>query len=93
MPGESPHVHVHRHDDYPLDAPGAFQLLSQFLSDPSPMAAADMRAYLPDIRNIAFYYRFLLDTAELPESQLALVRQFIAQAYAAQQVLHRYPQE
>ena len=65
-------------------------MLSWFLSDPTPEAADELRAYLPDIRNIAFYYRFLLDTSELSDAQLALARQFIAETYAAQQVLHRY---
>jgi len=88
------HVHHHTHDDFPpVDAPEAFQILSHFLSDPNPQAAADLRSYLPDIRSIAFYYRFLLDTASLGEVQLTLVRQFLAQTYAAQQVLERYPLE
>lgn len=94
MAAPTQHFHHHHHDVFPpLDAPGAFQILSQFLSDPNPRAAADLRSYLADIRSIAFYYRFLMDTAPLGEVQLTLVRQFIAQTYAAQQVLERYPQE
>ena len=65
-------------------------MLSYFLSDPSRQAAEEFRPYLPDIRNIAFYYRFLMDASEFSEPQLSLVRQFVAQAYAAQQVLRRF---
>lgn len=65
-------------------------MLSWFLSDPTPEAADEIRGYLQDIRNIAFYYRMMLDTEEVSDLQLGLVRQFIAQTYAAQQVLERY---
>lgn len=74
----------------PLEPSEAFQMLSWFLSDPTPEAAAELRGYLQDIRNIAFYYRMMMDTSEISDVQLALVRQFIAQTYAAQQVLERY---
>jgi hypothetical protein len=66
-------------------------MLSWFLSDPTPEAADELRSYLPDIRNIAFYYRFLIDTEDLSDAQLSLVRQFLSQTYAAQQVLQQYP--
>ena len=66
-------------------------MLSWFLSDPTPEAAEELRAYLQDIRNIAFYYRFLMDSAEISDAQLSLVRQFISQTYAAQQLLQQYP--
>ena len=65
-------------------------MLSWFLSDPTPEAADELRSYLPDIRSIAFYYRFLMDTAGLSGPQLGLVRQFIAETYAAQQLLQQY---
>jgi hypothetical protein len=87
------HAHHHHADEPPLDPPEAFQMLSWFLSDPTPEAADELRSYLQDIRNIAFYYRFLIDTAELSEGQLSLVRQFLSQTYAAQQLLHQYPAE
>ena len=87
---EAAHSHAHSHEEVPLDPAEAFQLLSHFLSAPSPQHAEEFRPFLPDIRNIAFYYRFLLDTTELSEGQVALVRQFISETYAAQQVLHRY---
>jgi hypothetical protein len=85
-----PHAHHNHGEEPPLEAPEAFQMLSWFLSDPTPQAADELRSYLPDIRSIAFYYRFLLDSADLSDAQLGLVRQFMAQTYAAQQVLHRY---
>ena len=90
---EATHNHVHSHEDVPLDPAEAFQLLSHFLSDPSPQAAEEFRPFLPDVRNIAFYYRFLMDSSELSEVQLSLIRQFIAQTYAAQQLLRRYADE
>jgi hypothetical protein len=86
------HAHPHHHADQPpLDPPEAFQMLSWFLSDPTPEAADELRNYLQDIRNIAFYYRFLMDTADLSDGQLSLVRQFISQTYAAQQLLQQFP--
>ena len=85
-----PAHHHHPHEEeFPLEPPEAFQILSWFLSDPTPEAAQELRSYLPDIRSIAYYYRFLLDETELSEAQLGLVRQFIAQTYAAQELLHR----
>lgn len=84
------HAHHTHGEQAPLDPPEAFQMLSWFLSDPTPEAADELRSYLQDIRNIAFYYRFLLDTQELSDAQLTLVRQFISQTYAAQQVLQQY---
>jgi len=87
---EAHHNHAHTHDDTPLDPAEAFQILSYFLSDPSRQAAEELRPYLPDIRNIAFYYRFLMDASEFSEAQLSLVRQFVAQTYAAQQILRRF---
>lgn len=85
------HAHQHPHaDEPPLEPSEAFQMLSWFLSDPTPEAADELRSFLPDIRNIAFYYRFLMDTEDLSDMQLALVRQFVAQTYAAQQLLHRF---
>jgi hypothetical protein len=87
---EPAHDHVHMHEDYPLEPPEAFQLLSQFLSRPSPEGANEMRAFLPDIRAIAFYYRFLMDADALSDLQLTLVRQFIAQTYAVQQILRGF---
>ena len=65
-------------------------MLSWFLSDPTPEAAAELRSFLPDIRSIAFYYRFLMDTTELSDTQLSLVRQFLSQTFAAQQVLQQF---
>jgi len=65
-------------------------MLSWFLSDPTPEAAVELRSYLPDIRSIAFYYRFLMDTADLSDMQLSLVRQFLSQTFAAQQVLQQF---
>jgi hypothetical protein len=87
---ETAHHHAHSHDEVPLDPAEAFQLLSFFLSDPSRQAAEELRPFLPDIRNIAFYYRFLMDASEFSDAQLSLVRQFVAQTYAAQQVLRRF---
>ena len=88
-------MHSHAHHTHaeqpPLDPPEAFQMLSWFISDPTPAAAEELRAYLHDIRNIAFYYRFLMDTAVLSDTQLSLVRQFISQTYAAQQLLEQFP--
>lgn len=66
-------------------------MLSWFLSDPTPEAADELRSYLSDIRNIAFYYRFLMDTANLSDAQLSLVQQFLSQTYAAQQLLQQFP--
>lgn len=83
------HAH-HAHNEPPLEPPEAFQMLSWFLSDPTPEAAAELRAFLPDIRSIAFYYRFLMDTTELSDTQLSLVRQFLSQTFAAQQVLQQF---
>lgn len=68
-------------------------MLSWFLSDPTPDAAEELRRYLHDIRNIAYYYRFLMDTSDLSDAQLALVRQFLAETYAAQQVLQRFAED
>jgi hypothetical protein len=68
-------------------------MLSWFLSDPTPEAADELRSYLPDIRSIAYYYRFLMDASGLSDAQLALVRQFIAETYAAQELLRRFPAE
>jgi hypothetical protein len=65
-------------------------MLSWFLSDPTPEAADELRGYLQDIRNIAFYYRFHMDTNELSDTQLSLVRQFLSQTYAAQLVLQQF---
>jgi hypothetical protein len=65
-------------------------MLSWFLSDPTPEAAAELRSFLPDIRSIAFYYRFLMDTADLSDMQLSLVRQFLSQTFAAQHVLQQF---
>jgi len=84
------HAHTHAHEDPPLDPSEAFQILSYFLSDPSRQAADEFRPYLPDIRNIAFYYRFLMDASEFSDVQLSLIRQFVAQTYAAQQILRRF---
>lgn len=88
-------MHSHAHHTHsgepPLDPPEAFQMLSWFLSDPTPEAADELRSFLHDIRNIAFYYRMLMDTSELSDAQLSLVRQFISQTYAAQQLLQQYP--
>lgn len=96
-PAPAPHSHahhVHRHPggdpDYPLYPAEAFQLLSAFLSRPDAYAAEDLKPFLPEVRAIAFYYRFLLDRAELGEAQASLVRQFISQTYAAQVIVHRY---
>lgn len=50
----------------------------------------DLQPYLPELRSIAFYYRFLLDRTELSQTQDSLVRLFIAQVYAAQVMVHRY---
>jgi hypothetical protein len=44
------------------------------------------------VRAIAFYYRFMLDRSILSHAQLALVRQFISQLYAAQVLIQRYAQ-
>ena len=87
-----PHNHAgHTHpEDFALEPPEAFKMLSWFLSDPTPEAAAELRSYLPDIRNIAFYYRFQMDVVEMSEVQLSLVRQFLSQTFAAQQVLQQY---
>jgi hypothetical protein len=63
-------------------------MLSWFLSDPTPEAADELRSYLPDIRNIAFYYRFLMDVSEMADAQLSLVRQFLS---AAKQLLQQFP--
>lgn len=86
------HTHQnHAHaEEPPLEPAEAFQMLSWFLSDPTPEAAEELRGYLQDIRNIAFYYRLMMDTSGLSDTQLSLVRQFLAQTYAAQQVLERY---
>ncbi len=84
------HAHSHHHNEPPLEPPEAFQMLSWFLSDPTPEAAAELRSFLPDIRAIAFYYRFLMDTTDLSETQLSLVRQFLSQTFAAQQVLQQF---
>ena len=84
--------HVHR-DDFPLEPPEAFKMLSWFLSDPTPEAADELRSYLPDIRSIAFYYRFQMDTRELSDTELSLVRQFLSQTFAAQQLLQQYPND
>ncbi len=86
------HAHaVHSHpNDFPLEPPEAFKMLSWFLSDPTPEAADELRSYLPDIRNIAFYYRFQMDIRELSDTQLSLVRQFLGQTYAAQQLLQQF---
>ena len=89
------HAHIaHRHPggdpDYPLYPSEAFQLLSTFLSRPDPFAAEDLRPFLPEVRAIAFYYRFLLDLSDLSDMQRSLVRQFIAQLYAAQLLIQRY---
>ncbi len=89
MHPQSHHNHAHT-DEPPLEPSEAFQMLSWFLSDPTPEAADELRGYLQDIRNIAFYYRMMMDASEISDSQLTLVRQFIAQTYAAQQVLDRY---
>lgn len=84
------HAHVHGHEEYPLTPPEAFQMLCYFLSAPDEEAARDVKAYLPDLRNIAFYYRFMLDEGALSDAQIALVRQFISQVYAAQELLRRF---
>ncbi len=89
-----PAHHYHRHPggdpDYPLFPHEAFQMLSTFLSRPGAYEAEDLRAFLPEVRAIAFYYRFLLDQGVLSDAQRSLVRQFIAQLYAAQLLIQRY---
>jgi hypothetical protein len=64
--------------------------LCTFLSRPHPASAQELKAFLPEVRAIAFYYRFMLDQSQLPQAQAALVRQFIAQVYAAQLLIQRY---
>ncbi|HEX9709833.1 MAG TPA: hypothetical protein VGB42_07720 [Candidatus Thermoplasmatota archaeon] len=85
---------MHRHpggdDDYPLYPSEAFQLLSSFLSRPGAAAADELRPYLPEVRAMAFYYRFMLDQSNISPIQRSLVRQFIAQLYAAQLLIRRY---
>ncbi len=94
MEAHQNHSHNHSHaQDFALEPPEAFQMLSWFLSDPTPEAADEMRSYLQDIRNIAFYYRFMMDTVGLSELQLSLVRQFLSQTYAAQQLLQQFRNE
>ena len=85
-----PHAHHHHNEEPPLDPPEAFQMLTWFLSDPTHEAADELRSYLPDIRSIAYYYRFLLDSADLSDGQVSLVRQFLAETFAAQELLHRF---
>lgn len=86
------HEHHHEHAplEYPLEPFEAFQLLSYFISTPNENTAHELRHYLAEIRNMAFYYRFQLDFGAMPEPQQAMVRQFIAQTYAAQLLLERY---
>jgi hypothetical protein len=83
----------HRHPggdaDYPLYPHEAFQLLSAFISRPDAYSADDLRPYMPEVRAIGFYYRFMLDFADLSEVQRSLVRQYIAQLYAAQVLIQR----
>ncbi len=67
-------------------------MLSAFLSRPGAEAAEEIRPFLPEVRAIAFYYRFMLDRSILSHAQLALVRQFISQLYAAQVLIQRYAQ-
>ena len=84
------HQHAHPPLEYPLEPFEAFQLLSYFISTPNQNTAHELRHYLPEIRNMAFYYRFQLDFGSVAEPQAGMVRQFIAQTYAAQMLLERY---